>query len=103
MKLDTQPVFDREYARLPREHKKLFRAALHEHFLPAVDSGAFTGNPPWPTRLRIHRIADTSIYSLTWSFTGPDGRATFHLESDDEGDPVLVWRRIGTHEIYDRP
>ena len=42
-----------------------------------------------------------NIWELTWA---PDGRATFHY-----GDPVnggethIVWRRIGTHSVFDRP
>jgi hypothetical protein len=103
VKFATLASFDRDYGRLPREHQQMFRKIVREHFLPAISQGAFTGDPPWPTRLRIHRLADTAIYSLTWSFTGPDGRATFHLETGDDGAPLLVWRRIGTHDVYDRP
>jgi hypothetical protein len=103
MRFRKLPSFARDFDRLPREHQQMFRKIIREHFLPAVDAGSFTGRPPWPTRLRIHRIADTSIYSMTWSFSGPDGRATFHLERGEDEKPRLVWRRIGTHEIYDRP
>jgi hypothetical protein len=103
MRFDTAASFDRDYARLPREHQQMFRKILREHFLPAIEDGAFTGTLPWPKRLRVHRLTDTAIYALTWSFAGPDGRATFHLETGDDGEPLLVWRRIGTHDIYDRP
>ncbi len=82
----------------------MFMKVLREHFLPAIAAGSFTGEPPWPSRLRIHRLVNRShIYSLTWSFTGPDGRATFHLETGADGEPLLVWRRIGSHQIYDSP
>lgn len=103
MKYSTLSAFDRDYSKLPAEHQTTFRKILREHFLPAITAGSFTGTPPWPTRLRVHRLGGTAIYSITWNFTGPDGRATFHLETDKDGDPVLVWRRIGTHDIYDRP
>ncbi|MGH3491519.1 MAG: hypothetical protein ACRDP8_26815 [Actinopolymorphaceae bacterium] len=43
------------------------------------------------------------MHSLTWSFSSPDGRATFHLETDENGEPLLVWRRIGNHSIYQDP
>lgn len=102
MKYRTTAAFDRDYAGLPPEHQKLFREMLRKHFLPAIDSGSFTGNPPWPRRLRVHQLTDTAIYSITWSFTGPDGRATFHLETKD-GEPILIWRRIGLHDVYTRP
>lgn len=103
MKYRTAAAFERDFARLAAAHQQMFLATVRDHFLPAIASGAFTGNPPWPTRLRIHRLHGTPIYTLTWSFRSPDGRATFHLDRDDAGEPVLVWRRIGPHRIYDRP
>jgi hypothetical protein len=48
-------------------------------------------------------LKETSIYSVTWSFSSPDGRATFHVEKADDGEPLLVWRRIGNHDIYEKP
>lgn len=103
MKFRTLASFDRDLARLPKEHPQAFLNILRKHFLPAVADGGFSGDPPWPTRLRVHRLAETAIYSITWSFTSPDGRATFHLDTADDGSSVLVWRRIGNHEIYRRP
>jgi hypothetical protein len=41
------------------------------------------------------------VWELTWA---RDGRATF--EYGDElrpGDPHIVWRRIGTHDVFRRP
>jgi hypothetical protein len=66
-----------------------------EHFLSAIAAGAFSGTPPSPRRLRIRRLTGNSVSSLTWNFASPDGRATFQLEKAEDGDPVLVWRRIG--------
>lgn len=106
MKYRTSASFDRDLARLPVEHRRLFIALLREHFLPAVAAGSFTGTPPSPRRLRIHRITPSAIYSLTWNFGSPDGRATFHLEQpgpDTSSEPILIWRRIGDHGIYGRP
>ena len=106
MKYRTATAFDRDFAALPAEHRRMFLAALREHFLPAIAAGAFTGTPPWPRRLRIHRLTGSSIYSLTWNFSSPDGRATFHLEHGDrvpDAEPVLIWRRIGDHGIYGNP
>ncbi len=101
MKYRTAGAFDRDFASLPVEHRTLFLAILKDHFLPAIAAGSFTGTPPWPKRLRIHQLAG-GVHSITWSFAGPDGRATFHLEREDD-ETFLVWRRIGTHAIYDRP
>ena len=81
----------------------MFLQALREYFLPAIDAGSFSGSPAWPRRLRIHRLSNTEIYSLTWNFASPDGRATFHLDKTEGGESLLIWRRIGNHAIYDRP
>jgi hypothetical protein len=70
---------------------------------PRAGAGSFSGAPGWPKRLRIHRLNNTEIYSLTWNFASPDGRATFHLDTMDDGEPLLVWRRIGDHVIYKNP
>ncbi|WP_229803231.1 hypothetical protein [Planobispora rosea] len=81
----------------------MFKDAVYKHFLPAISQGAHTGTVPWPTRLRIHKLTDTDIYSLTWNFASPDGRATFRFTTHDDSEPVLQSRRIGDHSIYNRP
>lgn len=102
MRYRTSTAFDRDFARLPPEHRRLFLRELREHFLPAIAAGAFSGTPNWPRRLRVHRLAESAIFSLTWNFAAPDGRATFHLDGTGD-DVVLVWRRIGDHGIYRDP
>jgi len=39
---------------------------------------------------------------MTWSFSGPDGRATFEWIEID-GEPAIFWRRVGGHEILGEP
>lgn len=53
-------------------------------------------------RLRLKKIQGVdNIWELTWA---PDGRATFHYgEPVNGGEPHIVWRRIGTHSVFDRP
>ncbi|MGH3305742.1 MAG: hypothetical protein ACRDOK_29575 [Streptosporangiaceae bacterium] len=103
MKYRSAESFRSDFRRLPGDHRKLFLDATGEHFLPAIEAGSCTGTPPWPKLLRIHRLSNTEIYSLTWNFAAPDGRATCHLDKTGEGEPVLVWRRIGDHSICQRP
>ncbi|MFE6924866.1 hypothetical protein ACFVAV_27840 [Nocardia sp. NPDC057663] len=103
MKYRTLAAFDRDFQRLPAEHQRMFLQALRLHFLPAIDAGAFSGAPGWTRRLRVHKLGNCDVYSLTWNFASPDGRATFHLDKTDGGEPILVWRRVGDHGIYDRP
>lgn len=41
------------------------------------------------------------VFEMTWA---PDGRATFRYgEPVREGEPHIVWRRIGTHDIFKQP
>ena len=81
----------------------MFLAALRDHFLPAITEGAFGGGVGWPRRLRIHRLTDSGVFSLTWNFSSPDGRATFHLDHTAGREPTPVWRRIGDHSICRQP
>jgi hypothetical protein len=36
---------------------------------------------------------------MTWSFSGPDGRATFEFVQSD-GTLGIRWRRVGGHSIF---
>jgi len=53
-------------------------------------------------RLRLKRVhGHSGVWELTWA---PDGRATFHYGSElKAGEPHIVWRRIGTHDIFREP
>ena len=55
--------------------------------------------------MRVGRVTGhRKVWEMTWSFTSPDGRATFHLDQDEAGGELtLVWRRIGRHDIFKRP
>jgi len=39
------------------------------------------------------------VWEMTWSFSGPHGRATFEFTRID-GEFAIRWRRIGLHVIY---
>ncbi len=99
MKYQTTAGFDNAFAKLPREHRRLFIETVRGHLLPALAAGAHRGEAPWPKRLRAHRIGDA--YSLTWSVASPDGRALFSIGTGVDGDPVLTWLAIGYHDIYE--
>ena len=98
MKYQTTAGFDLALAKLPREHRRLFTDAVHAHLIPALAAGAHRGEAPWPRRLRVHKIGE--VYSLTWSFVGPDGRAPFTTRPDTDGEPLLTWPAISHHAIY---
>ena len=98
MKYQTTAGFDLALAKLPREHRRLFTDAVRAHLIPALAAGAHRGEAPWPRRLRVHKIG--KVYSLTWSFSGPDGRALFTIGADTDGESLLTWPAIGYHDIY---
>jgi hypothetical protein len=65
----------------------------------AADPAGFV----WHARLRFERLDRAAgVCAVTWSFAGPDGRATFHFDTVD-GEQRVVWRRIGHHDIYQNP
>ena len=62
----------------------------------------------WPAKLRVRGIHGArGVYEMTWSFSGPDGRATWEWVSltDEAGERQVAvrWRRIGDHAIFARP
>ena len=52
--------------------------------------------------LRVKGVKGAAgIFELTWA---DDGRATFEYgEAIVPGEPHIIWRRVGTHTIFDRP
>ena len=98
MRYQTTAGFDAALAKLPRERRRLFIDATRAHLIPALAAGAHRGETPWPKRLRVYKIGQ--VYSLTWSFSGPDGRALFAIGPGSDGEPLLTWLAIGYHDIY---
>ncbi len=60
-----------------------------------------SGRPLRPG-LRVKGMADhPGVFEMTWA---DDGRATFHYGAAvREGEVHIVWRRIGSHEIFENP
>ena len=90
--------FLRDYQALPLELRLRFLAALPA-FRDDLDRGAFR------TGFRVKRVnasgADVTVWEMSFA---PDGRATFHFGSSPlAGRTHVVWRRIGTHDIFRNP
>ncbi len=103
MRFTSQARFDSEFKALPADHKKMFLSLIPEFNAACeaylADPGGFT----WPKKLRVKQMSSAKgIWELTWSFSGPDGRATFEFFEID-GEPGVRWRRIGRHEIFREP
>jgi len=52
--------------------------------------------------LRVKGVKGAAgIFEMTWA---DDGRATFeYREGVREGEAHILWRRVGTHSIFDQP
>ena len=103
MKFERTPQFDADVRRLTRKEFELFRRVERDDFSPAADRYAADPSSRWPSRLRIKPVEGTrGIFEMTWSFSGPDGRATFELVTI-EGELRVRWRRVGGHQILRQP
>ncbi len=92
---DETARFLRDYARLTAEQQAAFRAALRR-FRRGLDLRVF------PPNLRVKRVQDhEGVWEMSWA---EDGRATFEYGAElRPGDPHVIWRRVGTHDIFREP
>lgn len=103
MKYQASPSFVTGWARLSRTEQDRFLAVVRKQFNPACERFWTDPASPWPTGLRVKRVQGMpGVWEMTWSFAGPDGRATFEWIEID-GELAIRWRRIGGHEVFDRP
>lgn len=80
-----------------------FRKVVREDFIPACERRLLDPSAAWPAGLRIRAMVNArGISEMTWSFSGPDGRATFEWILID-GQPGIRWRRIGGHAVFGEP
>jgi hypothetical protein len=71
-------------------------------FLVAQFVNDLRGGAGFRNSLRVKGVRGAAgIFELTWA---DDGRATFEYGTPVvDGEPHIVWRRIGSHGIFDRP
>jgi hypothetical protein len=89
---------------LSDDEKKLFADVVKKKFVPAAEKIAASGGKgAWPASLRVKSVQGApGILEMTWSFSGPDGRATFEWR-DFAGESGVFWRRVGYHDIFKEP
>jgi hypothetical protein len=103
LKFDWLLSFGADWARLSDAERALFQKVVRTQFHPACQRFQQDPATPWPRGLRVKRVRDMpGIWEMSWSFAGPDGRATFEWTEID-GELAVLWRRIGGHEVFDRP
>ena len=92
---EQEPRFRRDLKRLTPAQRAAIRAAVRL-FLEDLPSRHFRAG------LRVKGLQSaTGVYEMTWA---PDGRATFQNGKQlRPGQPHIIWRRIGTHAIFDEP
>lgn len=102
MKYVVLDSFKADYKRLSQSEAALFKKAL-SNFVAACDRYATNPSAAWPASLRVKDVESAQgIREMTWSFSGPDGRATFEWVQID-GQLAVRWRRIGGHAIFMDP
>jgi hypothetical protein len=100
--------FKSDHQRLSEDEREKFRAAARA-FNTACDHFVETKDPSsWPRNLRVKAVVNApGIFEMTWSFRGPDGRATWEWSTVTGTDglqwPAVRWRRLGTHRIFREP
>ena len=102
MKYRVLDSFKGDYAGLSADECRLFGDAvvLMRQAFAARGQRALQ---QWPARLRTGLLeGHRGIFEMTWSFAGPDGRATFEI-IDIGGEPAVLWRRIGSHRVFSNP
>lgn len=99
MKFEITDSFKGDWSRLSEGERRLFREVLPT-FNASCDRIAMDPTVRFPASLRVKDVENApGILEMTWSFSGPDGRATFEWVSIDDSRGVR-WRRIGGHAIF---
>lgn len=84
--------FDRDFAALSAAERGAFRVAVRT-FVHDLEGGR-----GFRKGLRVKGIRGApGLFEMTWA---DNGRATFSYgDSIREGDPHIVWHRVGTHDV----
>jgi hypothetical protein len=103
LRYETTPAFGGDVQRLSADEYRVFCEVVEEKFIPAAERKAADPASRWPRSLRVKAVEGApGIWELTWSFAGPDGRATFEW-IEIEGERAIRWRRVGGHAIFREP
>jgi hypothetical protein len=103
MKYERTDSFLADFKMLKKEHRDTFLKTLREELIPACESCAEDPSSSWPKSLRVKSVQGAEgIWEMTWSLSGPDGRATFELIKIG-GEIAIRWRRVGDHAVFKRP
>jgi hypothetical protein len=90
------PRFRADFVPLSPSQQAAFLAAVGPFVEDLRAGGQFRKS------LRVKGVQGApGVFEMTWA---PDGRATFgYGDQIKPGEPHVVWRRVGTHEIFRQP
>ena len=93
---EVAATFWRDWNNLTVQQQRRFRQAVAK-FVEDLRGGQ--GFRPG---LRVKGIQGAEgVFEMTWA---DDGRASFHYGEPRQGnEPHIVWRRVGTHDIFTSP
>ncbi|MGH3975207.1 MAG: hypothetical protein ACRDS9_18035 [Pseudonocardiaceae bacterium] len=88
--------FVQDLKKLTAEQRQRFHSTVISEFVVDLKAGRFRSG------LRVKRVQATAgVWEMTWA---PNGRATFEYGPEQRpGEPHVTWRRVGTHDIFNRP
>ena len=88
--------FGSDFDLLSEPQQAAFLASIEEFVADLSAGGRFRAG------LRVKGVKGApGVFEMSWA---PDGRATFEYgPASVEGEPHIIWRRVGTHSIFDRP
>ena len=89
-------TFRKDFDSLSPAQQAEFLIAI-SHFVDDIEGGS-----GFRKGLRVKGIQGANgIFEMTWA---NNGRATFEYgPTVNKGELHIIWRRIGTHSIFDRP
>jgi hypothetical protein len=87
--------FGADFDALSADQQAAFLAAVAQ-FVTDLKAGAFR------SRLRVKGVKGAiGIFEMTWA---ADGRATFEYGNEiTPGETHIIWRRVGTHDLFRTP
>ena len=88
--------FGADFDRLSRAQQASFLAAIAQFVEDLREGGRFRKG------LRVKGVQGASgVFEMTWAHDGP---ATFQYgDTVVEGEAHVIWRRVGTHDIFRQP
>ena len=101
---EVEPRFWNDYHRLTVAEQRMFRHAVEEFVgvLREWEQERQRGIPRFPRRLGVTPMVNQpGIMELAWA---ADGRATWRYGTPRRPQTFhIIWRRIGSHDIYSDP